>query len=175
MTPTDFIIANLKIALNKFPSIKVRYEDFSISNTHFVEVVQNDFYKINKDYLTWEEEISFQFIDKFPDQNLCFISDDAVVGIENVSFELAGENYFTPNFNFQFPLTTNSIDKILQEYLEISVVKRPTILNNIIGNISLNNSSKSTPKELELHDNLYRIKSNNLPEFLGETSFAMAA
>lgn len=82
MTERDFIINSINELVFLFPNTKVRYENHFLSNTHFVEVVPNEVYRLNKEYQKWEENITFKFIQLFPTQNICFISDDAIIGLE---------------------------------------------------------------------------------------------
>ena len=91
MTSTEYIIQKMRELVTNFPVVRCRYEHHVLSDTHFVEVVPNSIYKLNTDYLKWEEEITFSFPQLFPAESLCFISDDALIGIRNIEFELKGQ------------------------------------------------------------------------------------
>ena len=93
MKEKDFIIESINELVKKFANTRVRYENHKLSNTHFVEVVPSIVYHVNEKYREWEENIISLFIEKFPNQNICFISDDAMVGIENVEYEAKGLLY----------------------------------------------------------------------------------
>ena len=93
MTELDFIKKSIDELVKKFPQTRVRYENHELSNTHFIEVVPNNVYRLNNEYQKWEENIVFQFIEKYPNQNICFISDNALVGIENVDYDVKGHFY----------------------------------------------------------------------------------
>lgn len=93
MTEKDFIIGSINNLVKIFPNTRVRYENHTLSNTHFIEVIPNKVYRLNKEFQKWEENVVFEFIAKFPDQNICFISDDAIVGIENIEYEAKGDFY----------------------------------------------------------------------------------
>ena len=99
MTPNEFIISKLQSFIHEFPETRVRYEHDKLSDTHFVEVVPNEVY---------------EFVDQFPHENIGFISDDALVGLGNVDFELKGTYFDIPYFSFK------EINIIETEYLEIS-------------------------------------------------------
>lgn len=92
MKSTDYIIRELENLLALFPSIKVRYEYNALANIHTVEVVPNDVFYSN-DYMSWERKMIDAFINKYPTENVCFISDDALVGIEKSSYENKGRYY----------------------------------------------------------------------------------
>ncbi len=115
MKGKEFIIKCIDELVNKFPNSKARYEGHELSNTHFIEVIPNEFYKLDEEYQKWEEEITFKFIDTFPDECICFISDDAIVGIENVDHEAQGEDYeatyfFDTNFYSHINIRMFNID-----------------------------------------------------------------
>lgn len=95
MLPYDYIKSELKSFIIKFPKTRVRYENDTNSNTHSIEVVPNEIYRLDKDYITWEERFFDAFINEFPDQNICFISDDAIVGLDKIDFELSGKEYLS--------------------------------------------------------------------------------
>jgi hypothetical protein len=90
MTPQEYITHALNDFIVKFPQTRVRYEFDSLSDVHFIEVVPNNVYHLDEAYIAWESDLYDRFISLYPDQNICFISDDALVGLENVQLELIG-------------------------------------------------------------------------------------
>jgi len=90
MTPNEFIISKLKSFIHDFPETRVRYEHDKLSDTHFVEVVPNEVYNLSERYLAWESKMFDEFVEHFPHENIGFISDDALVGLENIDFEQKG-------------------------------------------------------------------------------------
>ena len=93
MESKKYILNSLETLIAKFPNVRVRYEYDKYALIHFVEVVPNNVYHLNDDYIAWENEMAGKFIEIFPTENICFISDDALVGIENEEFILYGANY----------------------------------------------------------------------------------
>ena len=63
---------------NDFPETRVRYEHDKLSDTHFVEVVPNKVYHLNKRYIACESKMFDEFVDQFLYENIGFISDDAL-------------------------------------------------------------------------------------------------
>ena len=95
MTSQEYIILELNEFIVKFPQTRARYEYDQLSDVHFIEVVPNNIYHLDQAYITWESELYDRFIASYPDQNICFISDDALVGLENVQLVLTGSVYDT--------------------------------------------------------------------------------
>jgi hypothetical protein len=95
MTSQEYIILELNDFIVKFPQTRVRYEYDQLSDVHFIEVVPNNVYHLDEAYIAWEIELYDRFISSYPDQNICFISDDALVGLENVQLVLTGSIYDT--------------------------------------------------------------------------------
>jgi hypothetical protein len=101
MTEKYFILNELATFINKFNNVQVRYEYNESALTHVVEVTPSEMYHLNEEYILWESELVDKFIELCPTQNICFISDDALVGIENPECVLYGK-YFTPKTNLTF-------------------------------------------------------------------------
>lgn len=93
MAYKEFIINKINNLVEHFPSIKVSYEDHSISGTQMIEVIPSNFYWNDDAFQTIENEIVLEFCSLFPDQTLCFITEDARVGLGNIDYEKAGKKY----------------------------------------------------------------------------------
>jgi hypothetical protein len=93
MDAKQYILEELKALVVKFPNVRVRYEYDSNAIVHCVEVVPKEVYHSNENYISWENDVTDRFIEHFPAENIGFISDDALVGIENSEFTLCGESY----------------------------------------------------------------------------------
>lgn len=117
MLPFEYIKSELKNFIVEFPKTRVRYENDINSNTHSIEIVPNEIYRLDKEYINWENRFFIEFINQFPDQNICFISDDAIVGLDKIDIEFSGKEFisvdaFIPtsyNFNTASNLSINNI------------------------------------------------------------------
>jgi hypothetical protein len=114
MNPTDFIISKLKSFIEDFTQTRVRYENDVISDTHFIEVIPNEVYHIDEAYIQWEGDMFDEFVELYPYENICFISDDAIVGLQNIDFEIYGKY-----FEVLYTTTRDSI-QISEEVLKIT-------------------------------------------------------
>ena len=95
MSASDYIKLEIKSFIQNFPKTRVRYEHHKPSNAHFIEIVPNEIYHLDNSYIQWESDFFDRFISEYPCEGICFISDDAVVGLENIDFEIAGSNFAT--------------------------------------------------------------------------------
>jgi hypothetical protein len=59
---------------------------------HVIEVLPNEVYHLDNDYICWENDLFNRFTTQFPTENICFISDDALVGIEKPELVIEGLN-----------------------------------------------------------------------------------
>lgn len=109
----DFIVAELKHLVELLPEAAVRYENHISSKTHFVEILPIEVYKKNETCIAWEENVFFRFIQQFPEENLTFISSDALVGISHADFELEGRLFQDTSLNSINRLDELSIAVIL--------------------------------------------------------------
>ena len=175
MKEKDFVINSINELVKLFPTTRVRYENHQQSNTHFVEVVPSEIYKLDAAYQDWEEGILFQFINKFPNQNLCFFSDDAIVGIENVEFETKGNLYdllYTFNRDCYQEVQEisvyqgNSIPNISQ----VKIGEIPAISSNVSA-LTYNFSSNFVNVDYEFFTPKKTIK----PNIIEEHNYSLAA
>jgi hypothetical protein len=99
MTPKEYIISELKTFIKRFPSVRVRYEYDEPAFVHTIEVLPSKVYHFDEDYIAWESEMYDKFIELYY-ENICFITNDALVGIEHVDFELCGEKFVATSPEF---------------------------------------------------------------------------
>ncbi len=166
MLAFEYIKSELKNFIIKFPKTRVRYENDNNSNTHSIEVVPNEVYRLDKDYITWEDNFFDAFINEFPDQNICFISDDAIVGLDKIDFELCGKEYisvdhFIPtsyNFNTASNLSINNIQIKSKDNTKTEIAKTylPTM-------------------RVDLKTNLFQTNINVIENILNQYNYPLAA
>ena len=93
MEPKLYIIEALENFVKLFKKARVRYEHDEIASVHTIEVLPNQFYHLDKDYIEWEKDFYHCFVDKYPSESICFVSDDAIVGIERTDYISIGLEY----------------------------------------------------------------------------------
>ena len=136
MEAREFIISKIKELVLIFPATRCRYEDHFLSASHFVEIIPSEIYHLDSKFSAWEEDVVFEFIQTFPDQNICFISDDALVGLSKIDFEQKGNLFDVPysinqsqsifDFIFSNPANNNS------QIVDIPVAAAPCLINNLV-------------------------------------------
>ncbi|MGL4852251.1 MAG: hypothetical protein ACRC3Z_06360 [Phocaeicola sp.] len=115
MKSKEFIINELKEFILKFSNMRIRYEFDEISFVHTVEVLPNEKYHSDQLYMEWESDMFDRFTERFPYENICFVSDDAVYGITNEALVIEGVWYY--------PIT-RQYDPRVVEYN--TIIKAPT-------------------------------------------------
>jgi len=93
MKSFDFIVKELELFLEKFSKTKVRYQDDVLTNVHFIEVVPNEIYDFDEDYIKWEKDFFKRFILEYPCENICFISDNSTIDLDEVHFQKKGLDF----------------------------------------------------------------------------------
>ena len=158
MTASKFLKQKIDFLLKSIPSLKCEYDFKDLSNIHFIKVVPQVIYDTNELYFEIENQIYSEFVENYPDQGLSFISEDAIVVLDNPKYTKIGISYNVIEWS------SLSIHNALIHFTEFE------------GVISeLESSSKvifSTQKVSSLLQGSY----NNIdPNLLGENTFAMAA
>jgi CspA family cold shock protein len=83
----------LNAFIKHFSKTRIRYEYDTNALVHIVEVLPNDIYHLDTDYIQWEDDFYKRFVTLFPSENICFISDDALVEISTPELVLEGLEY----------------------------------------------------------------------------------
>jgi len=115
MLPEEYIKSELKLFIKNFPKVRVRYEHDNSIGTHFIEIIPNEVFHLDSNYIKWESLMFDGFVSLYPDENICFISDDAFVGLENIEFELCGNEFISA-----YSTVNNQITVHLQNKINIS-------------------------------------------------------
>ncbi len=80
-----------------------------------------------------------EFVDQFPHENIGFISDDALVGLENIDFELKG-------LHFDMPCISSTKSIIIDETnLEISSFVNSVTIHDITISTDINHHFSNNP------------------------------
>lgn len=177
MTAENWVICRIKELVSSFPHIRVRYENHTLSNTHFLEIVPHSIFHINEKYKEWEEKLTFEFIQKFPNQNICFISDDAIVGLDHIDFEEKGslfDFHYSENIMSYHPIEKVNFEKGKVDFFDSSPVVTGNLqVNAALKGLSLNYSINHL---VEIPTLAYQeIILQSLVDSTGENTYAMAA
>ncbi len=128
-TAQQYIIDSLSKVVEDIPSIRVRYEYDEIALIHFIEVVPQPIYKQNSQYVEWENKFYQEFIENFPLENLCFISQGDAVQIENPIFTKEGDNY---NLNYSQYSINENVERAIDIQVENPLMEICSTIVNII-------------------------------------------
>ena len=93
MESKEFVEKELRNFIEKFPQSRVRYEFREFANAYFIEVLPREVYSSNAEYMSWESEMWDKFVEHYPEEGICFISDGMLVEIKNPELTLYGDQY----------------------------------------------------------------------------------
>lgn len=82
----EFLKSNLKKIFLELDNIEVSYEFRLASNTHIVEVKPNSVYTDCKKYIIKEIELEEAFNERFPNEELLFITENSLTQIHSPEF-----------------------------------------------------------------------------------------
>lgn len=82
MTSTQAVRESLRELAIEFPSIRLRYQFDELAETHMVEVSPGYIYDASDHFKGAQARIIDEFVQEFPNEGLCFIGPNDVVGIE---------------------------------------------------------------------------------------------
>lgn len=167
MLPYDYIKSELKKFIIEFPKTRVRYENDNNSNTHSIEIVPNEIYRLDKEYINWENGFFIEFINQYPDQNICFISDDAIVGLDKIDFELSGKEYISVDIFIPTSYSFNTASNLSINNIHI---KSKDNIKSEIAKIYLEPTMR-----VDLKTNLIQPNTNVIENILNQFNYPLAA
>ena len=124
MKSKDYIRSKLNSFIKSFSQTKVCYQFDENLMTHYIKVVSNSIHHNDKRYIDWELKLYDEFVEIFPGENICFISDDS----DDIDYELMGSSFiddsmFNTNNTFKNIHEHINLDKELLDRSNISVVE----------------------------------------------------
>src|SRR5262245_17273388 len=82
--------AKLNWLVTEFPTLSCRYQFITSSGTHLIEVSPTFIYETDNAYRNAEAQITSDLSSEFPEETVCFISPDDVIGIDGEYEEFRG-------------------------------------------------------------------------------------
>ncbi len=92
-----FIISKLSQLVIDISELRILYKFDAFNKDHLIKVLPKNEYQKNTNYHEFEEVLIFDFIDKYPYDNLVFLSEDDSIDIENYDEEFLGKEYELKN------------------------------------------------------------------------------
>lgn len=80
----QYVEYKIKQLKHKFPGIKIRYKYDELSNIHFIQIVPLDILISNAKYINWEEKMHNYFIKTYSQENICFLSENCILKIDDL-------------------------------------------------------------------------------------------
>lgn len=82
MKSSEIVRGFLRNLASEFPTVRLRYQFDQLAETHMVEVSPAYLYDADDNFKGAQAKVIDEFIRQFPDQGICFIGPNDVVGIE---------------------------------------------------------------------------------------------
>lgn len=135
MNSVEFITSQLDKLVNSFPELSCRYEYDELSNTHLIEILPLNVYKSDEAYENREIEITDEFLNRFPDEGICFVSSDSIISVISPIFHRTGTLFgINENFDHNGWRTIENINRYKIDHFSIinrvDFICYPTISND---------------------------------------------
>ena len=93
MNSKAFIVAKLEELITQYSYLGVRYECVTHDDSHYIEVLPLSAFEKDSSYIAYEEAIYASFSAQFPNESICFFSEDALYTIEQPIYTKKGITY----------------------------------------------------------------------------------
>jgi len=136
----DFLINRINHLIELFPEIQINYEFDEFDDSHFIQILPNEFYQMNNRFIKEEINIIKEFTDKYPFELVTFFSDNSLIKLDEPTYTRKGFLYdlnkdaLSWNFASIKIFKTHSME-ILQKNIEFLNLEEKQIS---IDNISIN-------------------------------------
>lgn len=97
MTPKEYISTKIDQLVELFPKTRIRYECDEFSGTHTMEIVPQSEYNKTA-MMDWQSEVFEDFFNLYPAEAICFISEDALIGIKKADVIKTGTQFTTTDY-----------------------------------------------------------------------------
>lgn len=129
MTSKEFISERMKGFLAKFRNTRIRYQFDELDGTHFLEVEPAGI-QDRHDFLDWECGMTMEFIENFPAEGICFLTETSAVKIEKAEWTLYGDEYaITSQIPSNTKIELKDIRQMPERFVVFSTVASP-VMNN---------------------------------------------
>ncbi len=92
MKVKDYIINQVNELSICFPTIKVSYYIDEFSNSNYIKILPSNEYDTNENYQKFETDFIINFIDKFPYEEIVFISENSLINLSEPLYEIEGSS-----------------------------------------------------------------------------------
>ena len=166
MKVKDYIIDRINDLVSAFPCFKVSYQIDNYSNSNYIKVIPKEDFESNLEYQKFETELIIDFIEKYPFDEIVFVTDDSLIDIEEPIYEIEGSLFSQNNLDWNSDFWSNEIELDFNLTLSKSV-------KEIVGNYN------SLSDVLKSFNNKVCIKpiteESSIMEQTSEYSYALAA
>ncbi|MCP9751392.1 hypothetical protein [Ferruginibacter sp. HRS2-29] len=143
MTPVEFLKNELNTLATSFPNVHIKYGYNNVIDTHIVELLPLIEYSSNQDLDKAWVPLSINFMEKFKNEEIAFISSDSSLSLKHVIFE------FNPKACTEENVLTELYQELAKNELEYSF---PTQIPQLVvfdTFASLKKSKKTDQVEIE--------------------------
>lgn len=109
MKAGDFIKDKLENLIYNFPQMKVSYAFDDLSNSHFIEVLPSKEFKRNVEYSKYETKLILEFITKYPNEDIVFVTENDLIEVTNPSFVKKGVLYDNETLSWNYNIWSNNL------------------------------------------------------------------
>lgn len=93
MISQEYIKSKISVLIEDVKSLKVNYSFHELSSTHSLEIIPSEIYYSNEVLKAWELNTILEFIESYPEESLCILTDDSILPIEHVDFSVLGKDF----------------------------------------------------------------------------------
>ncbi|MBD0403201.1 hypothetical protein [Flammeovirga sp. EKP202] len=139
MEAKEYIEKKISNLVTNFPQLKVSYEIDSYSSSNYIKVLPGKSFYNDKDYQKFETEFIMEFIERYPNEEIVFVSDNCLIDVSNPIYLVEGDFYEQKSFAFSTNIWSDNIELDFNLTLKKSmneIFENYNSLNNIANQLN---------------------------------------
>ena len=82
MSSKQYIIKKIDEIVSGFKNVQVFYQYDNDESTHYIKIIPAGIYNSDKEYIDYENKFILDFISKFPNEEIVFLTENDIIDIE---------------------------------------------------------------------------------------------
>jgi len=133
MTPVDFLYEELRKIATAFPEVHIKYGFNKLICTHIVEMLPAEEFHSNESLDKSWIPLSFEFRNRFAEEQIAFISSDSTLALKEIIFEFNSWNESEVMSDLFQELMDSELDYTFPDTLPISTIPIESPVSEVLN------------------------------------------
>jgi len=129
MNAQSYIKNKIQELVEKFPQLKAGYSFEPLTMAHYIKIEPSKEFNQNNDYIAFETDFILSFIDRYPFEEIVFITEEDIIDLEDPSFIVEGMLFTREGKNYPITFADIAMQILQNSDININISESDIILN----------------------------------------------